>query len=256
MDIALHQIKQLQLMKRRSFINNSVLGTIGASIIGTNFRSIENSISNGTTKYFMSESGIYGKENNFLLGILQVDRADINEAELINLRSTTNFKNVFTYRSNDRYKIPFVKTTIDLFSSSIDYKLHIIHSDISGEVDNIENKLSVINEYKIDVVNRLIENFGNAVPSTVYTKYQSLNGPSESFRVKFNDRTNVAHETIITRESNLLQLSSYLTSSVAAIINDKIHHPVKSELTTYLMNSIGGLTFDNSFTTDKIHFLK
>lgn len=244
-------------MVRRSFLQNSIIGTIGASLFKSSFSGLSNnSTMSNDSKCYMSESGIYGKDSTFVMGFLVVDNWQQNEDLLINNRSDFGYRNVLTYRSNDRYKVDYAKSMVDLFSQSNDFQLYIKYSDISSIVDQIENKLTVINDYKIDLVNDLVGRIGQSAPSSVITKYQSLNGPSESFRNKFKDMTLIDHQMMVTRDSNLLQLSSFLTSTVAAIINDKINHPIKFELSEYFKNNIGIQNFDHDFSINNIHFYK
>jgi len=244
-------------MERRSFLQNTILGTLGASFFKTSLGSfnITNSSLTGA-KCFMSESGIYGDDDTFVMGFLIVNNWEQNETLLENKRNDLGFRSVLTYRSNNRYKIDYTKSLIDIFSNSQDFTLYLHYSDISGNVDQIENKLSVINDYKIDLVNNLVSRMGQNAPLSVITKYQSLNGPSESFRSKFQDLTQMEHKMMVTRESNLLQFSSYLTSTAAAIINDKVNHPVKLELTNYFKNNLDVQSFDNEFSKNNIHFYK
>jgi len=243
-------------MFRRSFIQNTILGTLGASILKP---VIESSILAGSTvegnKFFMSESGIYGKDSTFILGFLKVSNPEIYENDLLMLRETTGYRTNLTYRSNDRHKIEFAKAAIDLIVSSNDFKFFVKYSDISNEVGDIGFKLSAINQYKIDLVNELNIRMGET-PQAIVSKYQSLNGPSETFRSRFKAETGVDHNMEITRDSNLLQLSSYLTSTVAAIINDKINHPIKLEVTEYFKTRTGVTNFDNTFSQGNINFYK
>lgn len=97
---------------------------------------------------------------------------------------------------------------------------------------------------------------GQNPPSSISTKYQSLNGPSESFRSKFQDLTQLQHNMVVTRDSNLLQMASFLTSNIAALINNAISHPIKIELSDYFKNVTGVQTFENEFSLNNIHFYK
>ncbi|MFT6335937.1 MAG: hypothetical protein ACI86M_002692 [Saprospiraceae bacterium] len=203
----------------------------------------------------MTESGIYGREATFVLGFLKVDNAEVHEGAILNLRNQSGYRSKLTYRSNDNYKREFTKSLLDLFSSSSDFKLYVKYSDITGQIGNVDSKLSSINEYKIDLVNELTDRIGTN-PEAIITKYQSLNGPSESFRSSFKDRTGINHGMAVTRDSILLQLSSYLTSTVAAMVNDKINHPVKSELTEHFKLKADVNNFDSSFNKGNIYYYK
>lgn len=243
-------------MYRRSFLQKSILGTIGASILKPVLGdSIFSSYSAEEAKFFMSESGIYGKDSTFLIGLLKVVNPEQYETDMLSLRDTFNYRSNLTYRSNDRYKREFAKAAIDLLVNNNDFTYYVKYSDISHEVMNNGFKLGVINQYKIELVNDLNNRIGET-PRAIISKYQSLNGPSETFRSQFKAETGVEHNMEITRASNLLQLSSYLTSTIAAIINEKVTHPVKVEVTDHFKTRIGVTSFDNSFSQGNIHFYK
>lgn len=61
-------------MVRRSFLQNTIIGTIGATLFKSHFDGLaSNSLSTLNTQSFMVESGVYGKDSSFVLGFLIVD---------------------------------------------------------------------------------------------------------------------------------------------------------------------------------------
>ena len=68
----------------------------------------------------------------------------------------------------------------------------------------------------------------------------------------FSSRTGTSFESKVTHESNLLQLSSFLVSTIMADINGNVKQPVKVEMIDYLKQRLNVNTFDQNITTNKI----
>ncbi|MEM9549108.1 MAG: hypothetical protein AAGA77_24185 [Bacteroidota bacterium] len=243
-------------MYRRSFLQKSILGVGAAalssgSIVGKKI--LSESVS-GRTAY-MAECGVLGKDDTFILGFLMVDSPQTHEDQLISLRNQLSYNSKLTYRSNDTYKVDFAKAAIDYFVSSNDMVL-VLSREVLPENSGPNNYTKKeLNTFKIDFTNSILTRYGgNNSLDGVVSKFHSLNGPSNGFISEFQTGTTIPYESRVTFSSNLLQLSSFLCSSITSIINKKVTQPIKIELNEYLADKLGISDFSIDQETNKVKF--
>ena len=114
-------MKPKKRIRRRTFIGSGVLtaGTLLTSPFNLKGEKFSNIIS--SPSIFASENGNLKSESLFVVGFVSTHGDIINHESMINdIRETHNYKSVLSYRSNDKFKLPFAKGVIDYFIETED----------------------------------------------------------------------------------------------------------------------------------------
>jgi len=246
-------------MLRKNFIYNSALGLVASMFVGKNTSTGGNATNNSSAQLpesevaYIAESGVFGKEDSFFIAIMLVKNAAVHEQQLVNLRATHNYRSRLLYRSNDKFKVNFAKGAIDYFANNSDFKLIFkkVPFPNTGSVNN--DSLRALSVKKIDLIGNLINGLSlNRIPVKFIEKYQSPNGPSNGFKTEFSNVINSTLESKITRDSNILQLTSFICSSIASEFKNVVRVSKKINLNIYLKSSLNLSSFNTDIMTDKI----
>ena len=244
-------------MKRIDFLYTSGLGIFGSMISKMNVFNSSYKNSNNlpeTSRAYISESGIFGKDVNFFIGILNVDNWQIHENQLNVLRQSLNYRSRLKYNSNDRYKVAFARKVIEYFVNNQDITL-VIKKVPFPNTGNINNpSFASLSYQKISYYKELLDDLlsSNKIPSKVITKYQSINGPSGIFSSNFQSLTSKDFEAEVTYNSNLLQMSAFLCGSIASDIRKIAKTSKKVDVTNHLKNLLNIDSFNTGINGSKL----
>lgn len=241
-------------MKRRNFLNAGLLtaGVIAvpsfltASTTKLIPTSNEKANISNKTIFFASESGIFGKDDIYVLGILYVPLGAKNyEAALLQLREKHNFRSKLSYRSNNKFKISYAKACIDFF---LENKLRFVAKIVTkqeyletfrGNYSNGKKRRVKITAYQ-ELLQKLDYSKGklSLFKPDLWVKSQSTFGPSRGFESKFNKEVELSYKAVDSNKSNLLQLTDLLTGCVRGDLSSDIQNKGKIELIRYLKENL------------------
>ncbi len=190
----------------------------------------------------------------FFIGILNVENYPVHEEQLNTLRQSLKYRTRLKYKSNDKYKVEFAKTVIEYFVNNQDLSLVIkkVPYPNTGQLNN--PSFASLSYQKINFYKELLDDMlsTNKIPSKIITKYQSINGPSGIFNSKFQSETNKVFEAKVTYNSNLLQMASFLCSSIASDVRKVARVSKKVEVTNYLKSLLNIDSFNTNMDNGKI----
>ncbi|MEZ4908633.1 MAG: hypothetical protein R2771_13565 [Saprospiraceae bacterium] len=246
-------------MLRKDFLRSSILGIAGAMIPKNTSKASStvnlkrNLMPDALPVGFIAESGIYGKDETSFIGILIAKNHEVHENNIRQLRSQLNFKSKLIYYTNDKYKAPFVQNILDYFMNNSD--LSFIFKKVQfTQLDGPNNySFSKLSYQKIDLYKELMTQLPtDKIPDQLIVKYQSLNGPNSIFTDAFSDKTDKSISATITRDSNLLQLSSFLCGTMASYIINLTQSTVKRGSIAELKSKLGINDFNSNLNSEKI----
>ncbi len=167
------------------------------------------------SKVFLSESGVLRGEDLFIVGALEIDNAlATHERNLKKIRDQHSYRTRLTYRSNDRFKIPFAKDVIDYFldTPSLHFSAYACAESGKGLAPQARQAL------RLNCYERALAGVSKAGDEqrTIVTKSQSSFGPSLYFKDQIREGLGFQLEVTDARNSNLLQLVDLLTGCIRA----------------------------------------
>ncbi len=248
-------------MQRRGFLGLSFLSAGAVAFFPKTATGISSARLNAPYlpyRAFMSESGILGKDDFFVLGMLYMPNSlpSVHSDALAGIKNANNYRSCLTYRSNDMYKIPAAQAFIDYFSADPDMKLlaKIVTKESLPPALNREQMV----EMRFDLYN-LFMYFWNvsSYSEGIVVKSQSPFGPSQYFYNKFMTETNMQINARDARLDPLLQLADLITGCIQGANSGNITNQTKLELLDYLKQSLGvaGLDAANLSQPGKIQLI-
>jgi len=124
-------------MERRKFLNAGIL-TIGAMAVPGMVKAEESNLGdpskigilNTGKSFFASESGILGRDDVYVLGVLGVSNSKNSERKLKAIRDSISFQTELSFVSCNKHKLPFVKEGLKLyFGSNMAFAAKIIRKE-------------------------------------------------------------------------------------------------------------------------------
>ncbi len=236
-------------MKRRDFLGNTFLASITAAIAapfqsfgGKNNTSVAPTLGEAEQIVYACESGIYGKDGTYVLGLLVIEakQVELIEQQLLQYREEFKYKAKLTFSGNDANKEPIVKMMLNYFAKNeaMSFYATVIQSEKTEEGNPIladfQTSFGQKAVRKIEFFQQIAEKTGIGAANYVM-KSQSPYGPSVFFKEKFNENIKALDFSAVnTLSSNLLQLSGILTgcvrSDIADLSQDKVRISIKNHL--------------------------
>ncbi len=244
-------------MLRKDFIYSTLLGFAGSTFIKFNANAKskmdkkQNLLSGSTVTGFLSESGHYGKEQASYLGILIALNPEIHEANIKALRNQYKYRSKLIYHTNDKFKTLFSQKVFEYFANTSDLSFIFKKVNFAKQPGPNNFSFAQLSFQKIALFQGLInEATGTRVPEQLIVKYQSLNGPNSIFTDAFANQTTKPLNAVVTRDSDLLQLSSFLCGCIASDFRNMTSSNMKKQIVRDLKSKLNVPTDSGSFNTN------
>ncbi|HFA50936.1 MAG TPA: hypothetical protein ENJ95_18150 [Bacteroidetes bacterium] len=182
---------------------------------------------------------MYGEDKVFVLGFLIVESpVEKHEKDLAQIRSTYNYRTQLTYRSSDRFKVPFAKAALEYFMKTDG--LVFVSQIISTKKGHKTPSSYQQQKDKIEAYKNLFGDSDNAKTiGEVLVKNQTPFGPSSSYQAAFKASTNAKLVAMNPVQSNLLQLADLLTGCVRGDKVKEVKNPSKLAVIQQLKSGLG-----------------
>lgn len=239
-------------MERRNFLGAGLLtlGTVAlpsflrgsTNVVETVVKSIDADKKIGKAEFYSSESGIIGKDDYFVLGVLFAGaKPKVYEDAILKLREKHSFFNELSYRSNNKHKADFAKECIDLFvSSEMKFGARVVKKQeyaeiMRGNFSNNKKRKSKITLYQDLFVELGIEKKrGVFSKSQILAKSQSAFGENRNLQSMMDTELALKYNAVDAHKSNLLQLTDLLTGCIYGSCSNNISNANKVRLVKYL----------------------
>jgi len=225
-------------LKRRSFLGTGLLtvGTLLASPL--NLKGASNSFSSlvDNQKIFLSESGNFGKDAQFVIGCISCDNDSAKHEEAIEkYREENKYRSILSYKSNDKFKVPFAKCIFSYFveTKELSFTACLIDLGKDPQMSPAEKQ-----KFRLECYQTLLAKNSFKEGAQAIVKPFTPFGPSGNFSKKFTEKIGADYKAIDAYESNLLQLSSLLTGCLLSEVVKISEHPIKKEIVQYLSSSL------------------
>jgi len=218
-------------MKRRDFLGKAAVTASILSVapaVGLSESSHKASKPQNGLVMYASESGLYADPNvsHFVIGGLNATNSEAHEAAIEQIRQNLDYRKELKFRSNDRFKIPFVEQVLDYFVENMGSGLNfgasiipnppqIVGASVPGTSRNNNPSRRKREEEKFQLYTQIL---AGHPAGEVVAKSQSPFGPSQTFTANFEDNTGMRLTAVDSCFCHLLQLSDFLTGCVAAEI--------------------------------------
>lgn len=223
-------------LKRRSFLGAGFLtvGTLLASPL--NLKGTSNSFLVKNQKIFLTESGNFGEDSQFVIGCISSDNDSANhEAAIQKYREENKYRNTLSYKSNDKFKVPFAKDIIKYFveTKELSFTACLVDFGKNPKMSPVEKQ-----KFRFECYQNLLAEKPFIKGDQAIAKSFTPFGPNGSFTQEFTEKIGIDYKAINAYDSNLLQLSSLLTGCLLSEVVKVCEHPIKNELVKYLATSL------------------
>jgi len=245
-------------LKRRSFLGTGLLtvGTLLASPL--NLKGASNSFSSlvNNKKIFLSENGNIGKDSQIVIGYISSSNNGVKHEKAIDkFREKHNYKSILSYKSNDKFKVPFAKDIISYFveTNELSFTACLVDVGENFKMSPIEKQ-----EFRLECYQTLLAEQAFKGGDQVIVKPFTPFGPKGEFSKKFTEKFGADHKAKNAYESNLLQLSNILSGCLLSEVINICEHPIKQEIIAHLKTSleVSSLTDIKDFKKIKIVHIK
>lgn len=253
-------------MKRRGFIGGSLL-TGGALLVPSFLKAETKSASplkeivSTKDRFFCSESGMLGKDELYILGVMMVpNNTKSFEKVLKAQREIRKFYIELSYSSNNSHKMEFAKDCINFFmDNDMRFVAKVVRKDdfrsaIRGNLSPNKKKKFKLSLYQSILSDLDSENIGMHLGKPNFVvKSQSLFGPTRNYNDWFKQELKLNYKAVHHSESNLLQLADVLTGCIRGDLSNDITNKNKLVMIDYLKKGLGvsdlsvGLSKENKF---------
>lgn len=253
-------------MLRKDFIYTSLLGIASSTFLKfgagatSKIENNQNLLSGETVTGYLSESGFYGKEQVSFIGILTAINPAIHESNIKALRNQYKYRTKLTYHTNDKFKAIFSQKVFEYFVTTSDLSFIFKKVNFAQKPGPNHYSFAQLSYQKIAIYNELLREVpGTMIPTQLNIKYQSLNGPNSMFTDAFATQTTKPLNALITRDSDLLQLSSFLCGCIASdfrsITRSNLKNQIVRDLKSKLNIAIDSGSFNTNISRDKIKII-
>jgi hypothetical protein len=240
-------------MKRRDFLEKTLLTSVASALVATNTTANNDSTSQEeaallemaeTKIVYVVEAGQFGIDKYFVLGFLVCNEASDTALgnRCTSARTSLNFNSKLGYFSNDQYKQPYATSLINYFVGAANVSFHAIVVDLekaqsSNPVN--DNSFKQNQTEKLKYYNQLSAVVNLPQTTRFLTKSQSPFGPSAKFKKAFNTSiSNAGFVAVNTLDNDVLQFAGFLAGAVRSELMKSTQDAVKLALNKHLKQQL------------------
>lgn len=247
------------MTSRRIFLQGGIFSAMGGYLLSplkaNGWLEVEDVMPPGGA-IFSGESGTFGVDEIFVVGILEVTDEVKHQKTLSDLRKKHHYFTRLTFSSNDRYRVPYVSSMMDLFLSTPDMKFSALVTKIPVQQRKGYNGMKITGmaprknnlsqKKRLDLKIKCYENLLTELKITsskakeIVQKSGSPFGPTRRFQLWFGSQVKgIAIKPADSRDSELLQLAQFLSGCVFCATVNKTKSKSKRQLLEELANKLG-----------------